>query len=337
MKREPALLVAAALLLVGTVGLVAAAPGALDDPREPDRVPPGSIGVTEQGISPGAISGATAELDLHTDLEHRRGPVENVTVRYRAIDSDSGMLVDEQRVDVGDVDRDGEFTVNSTLAVPRDGGYTIETVVFSENDRVASTSTRVAGVAALTPAYADTDVGFTESNVWPTVAVSVVEADERSATLRISASVTNRGDEVSDQLDLGVVLRQADSNVVADRGEATVDEIRPGRTDTVDVTVTVPADYNYYVDAALWQDDVLIDEHGSVANLNPQETISANETVEDVEFEVGDFATDSAPESTPSPAEEREERPVEDDTPGFGAAVAVIALLAAALLARRTR
>ncbi|MFW5917747.1 MAG: DUF7490 domain-containing protein, partial [Halorubrum sp.] len=167
---------------------------------------------------------------------------------------------------------------------------------------------------------------------------SVREADNTTASLSVSLSVTNRGDEASDPLDLRVLLRQSESNVIADEATETVESVRPGRTDTVTTTVEVPADYNYYVDAALWSDDVLIDETQGVANLNPQETIRADESVEDVEFAVEDFTRD---------AEEGEadgDRPAGDDaedtddsTPGFGPLVALVAVVAAALVARRRR
>ncbi|GAB6880050.1 PGF-CTERM sorting domain-containing protein [Halorubrum gandharaense] len=343
--RKTLLAVAVVVLTVGAVA-VAATPGALDDPRaddEPDH--PGHLSLAEVIVTPGEVRGETAELQLLTDLEHRGGTVENVSVRYRAVDAESGLLVDETTVDVGDVDvgdddprgAAGETGVNGSLDVERAGGYEIETVVFASDERRTETTTRVSGVSALTPSYADSPVGFTDGSVWPTVAVSVQESGEETTTLQVSASVTNRGDERSEPLDLRVLLRQADANVVADEAAESVDPIRPGRTDTVTATVEVPAEYNYYVDAALWSDDVLIDETGSVANLNPTETVSANETVEDVEFEVGDFAEESADEPPRPPAEEEAADTTGDDTPGFGPVVALAALLTTALLARRAR
>jgi len=327
MSRERALLVLAGALLVVAFGSVAALPGAVEQPSDPE--PPGHLRVSEQVVAPGEISGETAELTVLTGLEHRRGAMENVTVRYRAIDAQSGLLTDEATVEVGTVDVDGERSVNGTLTVPREGSYELETVVYAGDERVARTTTQVSGVAALTPAYADSPVEFADNRVWPTVAVSVDSTEGNRTTLRLTASVTNRGDDASGALDLGVVLRQADSNVVAAREETTVSGIRPGRTDTVSLAVTVPSEYNYYVDVGLWQDDVLVDEHRTVANLDPQETIDANETRRDVAFEVDDFAGEDEP-----PGEERDrEREVatEDATPGFGVAVAVAALLALAL------
>ena len=335
--RTALLAAAAALLVAGAVGAVAA-PGAISDPRATDE-PPGDIRVAGATVAPGDVRGETAELRLGTDLRHRGSPVENVTVRHRAIGAESGLLVDETTVDVGDVDFEGERTVNGTVTVEREGGYRIETVVFADGEFRERQTTRVAGVAALTPDYADTQVGFTEGTVWPTVAVSVVEADNETATLSASLSVTNRGDEPSDDVDLRLYLRQAESNVIAADATETVGTVRPGRTDTVTATVEVPAGYNYYVDAALFDDDVLVDETQGVANLNPRETISPNETVRDVAFSVEDFERDDAAGGDAGDGADRapSDGSTDDATPGFGPLVALVALVVAALTARRRR
>ncbi|KOX97919.1 PGF-CTERM sorting domain-containing protein [Halorubrum sp. ASP121] len=334
--RTALLAAAAALLVAGAVGAVAA-PDALTDPRATDE-PPGRIDVAGATVAPGEVRGETAELRLGTDLRHRGGPVENVTVRHRAIGSESGLLVDETTVEVGDVDAEGERTVNGTVTVEREGGYRIETVVFADGQRREQRTTRVAGVAALTPDYADTQVGFTDGSVWPTVAVSVAEAGDGTATLSASVSVTNRGDEASDDVDLRLYLRQAESNVIAAEATETVGTVRPGRTDTVTATVEVPDGYNYYIDAALFDDDVLVDETQGVANLNPRETITANETVRDVAFSVEDFERDDVGgDGADGARREGGDGASADATPGFGPLAALVALVVAALAARRRR
>ncbi|MBP1922353.1 PGF-CTERM protein [Halorubrum alkaliphilum] len=336
--RTTLLALAAAVLLAGAVGLVAA-PDALDDPRDTTG-PPGDVDLVDVVVEPGDVRGDTATLDLLADLEHDGSTVENVTVRHRAIGSDSGLLVDETVVEVGDVDRGGEMTMNGSVDVDRDGGYHLETVIYADGERQTERTTRIAGVSALTPTYADSNVGFSDGSVWPTIAVSVSEAGETEATLSISTAVTNRGDDLSDGLDLRVLLRQADSNVVADEATETVGSVRPGRTETVTTTVEVPDEYNYYVDAALFDDDVLIDETQDVANLDPQETIDANETVEDVGFAVEDFTQDEVADDlddAPVRDVDEDDATVDDDTPGFGVVVAVAALLVATVVARRYR
>ncbi|GAB3694862.1 DUF7490 domain-containing protein [Halorubrum pallidum] len=334
--RTALLAAAAALLFVTAIGAVAA-PDALADPRSDDERP-GHVRIVDTVVSPGEVRGETAELRLGVDLQHRGSAVENVTVRHRAIGADSGLLIDETTVDVGEVDGGGERTINGSVDVERAGGYRIETVVFADGERHASQTTRINGLSALTPEYADSPVGFTDGRVWPTVAVSVREADNETATLSVSLSVTNRGDEASDPLELRVLMRQAESNVVAGEATETVGSVRPGRTDTVTVTAEVPANYNYYVDGALWSDDVLIDETQGVANLNPRETISADETVEDVEFSVEDFERGAGQDGADeSPDSGNDGGGTDGSTPGFGPVAALLALASAALVARRRR
>lgn len=333
--RIALLALGATVIVIGVVGVVAV-PAAVDDPRSgEDR--PGHVDIADIVIEPAAVTGETATLDLAVDLQHRGAAVENVTIRHRALGAESGLLVDETTVVAGTVgapDRDGETTINGSLDVDRAGGYHLETAVFADGERVTEQTTRIGGVAALTPSYADSSVEFTDGAVWPTVAVSVADAGDETATLSVSTSVTNHGDDPSEDLDLRVVLRQADSNVVAATERATVDTIRPGRTDTVTTSVTVPDGYNYYVDAALFDDDVLIDETQAVANLDPQETIDANETVEDVAFTVEDFAGETD-EPVERPEEDAPATDVDDAAPGFGIVAAGVAVLFVALAIRR--
>jgi PGF-CTERM protein len=151
--------------------------------------------------------------------------------------------------------------------------------------------------------------------------------------LDLSAALTNEGDESTSDLEVTFTVRQAESNVVADRVTADVGDIRAGRTSTVDAAVTVPEDYNYYVDAVLWRDDVHVDSAQSVANLDPTERISADETETDVAFEASDFESES--ERDDGRAEYDSGESTAEETPGFGVAIGVVALHATALFDRR--
>ena len=334
MNRE-ALLAAAAVGLLLVVAIAAlAGPGVLADPDVEDPVEPGHVGIAEVAVSPSEVTGETVQLQLTTALAHRGNAADNVTVRHRAYDADSGLLAAEETVDAGEVDVDGELSVDARLTVPRDGGYRLETTVFRGSERLDTAATTVHGVEALEPPYERTTVSFADRPVLPSLSVGVEDASDGTATLRISALVANGGDDPVDDVELRIVLRQADSNVVADEAIEPVGELRPGRTHAVDATVEVPDGYNYYVDAALVRDDVIIDETREAANLDPRETLDVNETREEIEFEIEEFADetdDPRPEATPEP------RPVEEETPGFGPAAALVAVIALALLVARSR
>ncbi|WP_142858339.1 DUF7490 domain-containing protein [Salinigranum halophilum] len=325
-------------LAAGAVGLVTVAllvaavvPGVLADPTDDGPTRPGPVRIAETSIAPGTVSGQTTVLHVQTRLDHRGNPTPNVTVRFRATDADSGFVAATETVDVGTLDGDGETLVETNLTVEREGGYRIEATVFRDGERIGSGGKTVSGLQALTPEYARTSVGFTESAALPPVSFSVASVSQNRTTLDLASTLTNRGDEPSEDLRVTVVLRQADSNIVAARSEAPVGTIRPGRTETVETQVTVPSEYNYYIDAVLWKDGVVVDTARSAANLDPTERISVNETEREVELRVEDFS--GSDDERPRP--EATEAATSTSAPGFGVGVAVVALLSLALLTRR--
>jgi PGF-CTERM protein len=335
MNRETALAASAAGVVAITLLVAAIVPGVLADPTDRGPLPPGRVTLADDlALAPSAVNGQTATLHVETRLQHYGNPANNVSVRFRAVDAESGLVETTRTVDVGNLTVDGERVVETNLTVRRDGGYRIETVVFRDTERVDSGTTTVRGLEALTPAYAQTSVGFTDSDVLSPVSVSVADTADNRTTLVLSASLTNRGDDASEDLQVTLVLRQADSNIVADRQTVDVGTIRPGRTATAETRLTVPSNYNYYVDAVLWKDGVMVDTARSVANLDPQRRIQVNETVEDVEFRVEDFESDSGGESGSRDGPQTTTA-TETASPGFGAGVAVVALLVSVLVARR--
>lgn len=336
MSRERTMAGTAAVVFAVALLAATVTPGVLANPSNDGPLRPGPVQVAEVDVAPGDVSGRTANLQLLASVAHRGNPTDNVTVRFRAVDAESGLVETTRSVEVGTLTDDGETPLNVTLPVEREGGYHIETVVFRDGERVDRKRTSVNGLEALTPEYARTGVGFDKDEVFPPVSVAVTDAGEDRTTLRVGTLLTNEGDEASQNLRMTLVLRQADSNLVADETTVDVGQIRPGRTERVDASVTVPSEYNYYVDAVLWKDGVRVDTVRSVVNLDPSERISANETEKEVELKVSDFESDT--DSTEQRRNKGDMESVGDSagaTPGFGAVVAVVALLASALFIRR--
>jgi PGF-CTERM protein len=313
-----------------SAGLV---PGALADPSAEGPLRPGPVRVVEAPVSHGSVTGQQAELTLHTVLRHDGNPTRNVTVRFRAIDSDSGLLVAERTVDVGTLSGESETQVDGTLTVAREGGYRLEAVVYRNGGRVDTFSREVRGMEALTPEYASSNVSFVEDPVLQPLSVAVADVSANRTSLSLGAWLTATGPNGADDLTVTFVVRQAESNLVAGRQSVSTSSLDEGRTEMVETTLSVPSGYNYYVDAILTRDGVVVDTAAGVVNLDPQRTLERNETREDVEFDVGDFDTGGGTdggrqEGTPATAE---------DSPGFGPLVAILALLSTGLLVRRRR
>jgi PGF-CTERM protein len=331
MNRERALAAAAAGVVALALLAAVLVPGAVADPRSDDPVRPGPVRVVDMPITPGQVGGEHATLQVTPYLQHDGPTAPNVSVQFRAVDAESGLVETTRRVAVGDIEAEGERPVPANLTVEREGGYRIEATVYSDDRRLDTAARTVSGLEALTPAYARSTVRFTDDDALPALSVAVDEAGGNRTTLAVSPSLENRGDADAEGLRVGLTLRQAESNVVAARTAVDVGTVRPGRTASPTTTVTVPAGYNYYVDAVLYRDGVVIDTARGAVNLDPSETISVNETRREVAFEAGDFeggGSGGAPRRTATELSS-------GGQPGFGAGIAVVALLAGALLARR--
>jgi len=320
-------------VVVVAVALLAAAvvPGAVAAPDD-DPIRPGPVRVVDADIATGEITGQTAELELFATLDHRGNTAENVTVLFEATDAESGLLEASEEVSVGDLTAEGERRVSTTLAVPRDGGYELEGVVYRNGTRVDQFTRQVSGVEALTPAYAESNVSFVDDPVLQPVSVSIADAGENRTTLELGGWLTAAGASEADSLSVTFVLRQAESNVVAARTSVDAGGLRKGRSEMTTAEVSVPSEYNYYVDAVLTRDGVIVDTAGGVVNLDPTETLDRDQTQQEVKFDASDFESEEGAPDRPEGTETTAAQ-----TPGFGPIVAVAALLSAGLLARRRR
>lgn len=336
-NRTRALLAAALGIILLAVIAAAVVPGVLADRSE--QRDPAHLEYRESNVRAGAVTGETVTLQVESRVSLRDGPAENVTVVHRAIDENSGMLEALVRNELGTLDGEREFTPATNVTVPRRGSYEIRTTIYVDGEVHASGRQTVSGVDTLIPQYARTDVQFRAlsgfSTDIPPIVYFVEEAAGDSVTLDVTPFLTNTGDEAEDGLELVVMARQAESNIVADRTTVPIDAIEPGQTSQPSVQLTVPDDYNYYLDAMLRRDGVVVGATSVSASLDPTESVPENETRRDVGIETGDFERD-----TPSRPEQTEQA---QDTaggggPGFGAVGALAALLAGGLLyARRSR
>lgn len=334
MARE-SLFAGGAVVVLGVTLLAAAlVPGTLAQPG--DDVRSSRLDIADTTLAAGAVGGETATLTVQTSLRHFGGPAENVTVVYRAIDTDTGLVATTVSREVGAVSVDGELAVTTNLTVERQGGYRIETLVYQDQRRIETVRTTVNGVGTLQPDYARSPVKFHrfETVDLPAVQYSIENVRDNRTTLSVTTLLTNEGDAPAGDLRVVVTARQADSNIVAARSSMRVSGIEPGRTATPSTRLTVATGYNYHLDALLYKDGVIVGTAQSAANLDPTETISTNQTRRKVGLQVEDFER-AGPGGRDRPRGTGTPQPAQG--PGFGVPIALlaVALLGTAVLVRR--
>jgi len=332
-RRETLLTGGVAVVVLAMLIGATAVPGALSEPQ--DDVRESYLDLRETTIEPAAVDGQTVTLSIDTRLSHRGGPAENVSVETRAIDADTGLVATTTRQMVGEIEGEREVSVRSNITVERSGGYRIDTIVYEDGERVQTGQQSVQNVDALTPAYARSSVTFQrfENAGVPldSITYRIDGVSDNRTTLNVSVYVTNAGNDPSDDLSLRLRARQADSNVIADESTVRVGQIRPGRTEIVRTQLTVPDDYNYWLDGMLLSDGVIVGTESSAANLHPTERLQENETRQEIGFQSSDFEQGQPEEQ----AMDEPERATAGDGPGFTALVGLVAVLASALLIAR--
>jgi PGF-CTERM protein len=254
------------------------------------------------------------------------------------VDLNTGLLATTKVVEVGTVEGTREIFVPTNVTVKREGGYRLRTILYEDGERIQEQTTEIRGVGTLQPEYATTDIGFESFDGatadLPAVEYRIMSVDEeRNRTvMNVSAYLSNTGDVGEGDVRLAVRARQVDSGIVADRAEVDVGTIRPGRTVTPTVSLTVPSGYNYYLDATLWRDNVVVGTARAPANLDPTETVPTNTTTREIGLQVGDFDSEDGPTDDEVAQQATE---VSSGQPGFGPLAALVALSGGILLARR--
>jgi len=340
-RTEYALLVVVGFAVVVGVGVAVGVPGALDPPEEtPDRPEkPSRVDLVEMTIGAGDVGGENATLRVRPYVEQHGGAAENVTVLLRAVDEDTGFVVATKRLEYGTLDGDVSRSREGALTVARQGDYDVQAIVFQNGTRMETGTRAVSGVGSLTPDYRDTPLEFQDFDAgMPVIEYRIESVENNQSMLAVSTYLTNTGDRPVDDLELVLTARQNGSNVVADRTTVELDAVGSGKTATPTGELVVPDDYDYYLDAVLWRDGTVVATARSTANLAPGTGLSVDENASDgdEEFEAGDFEDTESPqeEATRAAGDETTFEESAGGSPGFGVVVALVAVAAAALIAR---
>jgi hypothetical protein len=137
--------------------------------------------------------------------------------------------------------------------------------------------------------------------------------------------------------------RQVESGIVASEQEIEVESIGASQTARPGSDLVVPTQYNYYLDAILYNDGVIVDTARAGATLDPTERVPENDTEREVELDVGDFDSDDdvydpdEDSAADTGGDDGADAPSSDDGgPGFGVAVALLATVLGLSLRART-
>ena len=303
------------VLLVGVLAVTAA--GCL---RE------GTAGVTGITVEPVNVTAGAVVLNVSTTVQHWSGPgVGAGTLRVEVLDDETGLRVHEGTRQVDPIGPGSTVVVPYELTLPRRGSYRVRASLAGAGvQQAAGGEVTVRSLERLPPDDARTPITIADMDFL------VRGVENGRARIQAEVQLTNQGDGTNPDLAVEIKAREADARLLADRQWTTVGPIPPGATVTRNVTLSVPDQHNYEVEAVLWSGDVIVERGSRSVNLAPNATATGEKEFAVRRIDTEEFVT--ARETgvmMPVPTPTR--------SPGFGVPACLLVLALAAVGWRRYR
>lgn len=282
----------------------------------------GTAGVTGITVEPVNVTAGAVVLNVSTTIQHWSGPgVGAGMLRVEVLDDETGLRVHEGTRKFDPVRPGSTVVVSYELTLPRRGSYRVRASLTGVGVQQAGGEVTVRSFERMPPDDARTPITITDMDFL------VRGVEHGRARIEAEVQLTNQGDGPNLDLVVEIKAREADARLLADRQWTTVGSIRPGATVTRNVTLSVPDQHNYEVEAVLWSGDVIVERGSRSVNLAPNTTATGGKEFAVRRIDTGEFVTAREtgvmmPVLTPT------------RTPGFGGPAALLGL-ALVLLGRR--
>ncbi len=329
MKSENVLATIVAVLLIVSLAIVLMNSDALQ--TEYIYKPSASFSIREVDVKPVEVTSNLIELNVTAYIYHIEGEAKNATMLIRAINSNTGLHEAEVSTPIPESDRDKTVTASAKLKVDRDGSYDFRILLYDNGSIRESGSVSVKGLNALTPQAKLT--GVTVNNI----DFIATGASGGRATIRSDIYLENKWAAPSENMNMIVKARQAESNLLADKRSSETGVIAGEATAVKSVQLDVPDGYNYMMVVELWKGDVLVNTWEKALMLAPTKTVPKESQEKKMNIEVSKFVREGG--APPAVMEQGAPTyaPIPKKTePGFEAIAAAAALIIVIALRRRS-
>ncbi len=331
MKSENVLITLVAVILVVSLAIVLINSDVLQ--AENIYKPSASFSIREVDVKPVEVTSSLIEVNVTAYIYHGEGEANNPIMLIRAINSNTGLHESEVSTRIPESDRDKTVTASARLKVERNGNYDLKILLYDNGSIRDSGSVGIKGLNALTPAAKLSGVSVNNIDF-------IVEgASGGRASIRSDIYLENKWAAPSENMNMTVKARQAESNLLADKRYSETGVIAGETTSVKSVKLDVPEGYNYMMVVEIWKGDVLVNTWENALMLAPTKTVPKESVEKKMNIEVSKFVREG--EVPPVPGVTMTAPPsyamTQKAEPGFEAIVAVAALILVIALRRRSK
>ncbi len=259
--------------------------------QEADYSSPAYLSIREVDVRPVEVTSAVVEVNVTAYITHTGGRTENSTMLLRAISTDTGLLSAQEIAPIPQTPgtaTEKTLVVSQHLNMERNGGYELKILLFDNGSIRDSGSVAIRGLNAITPQSRRSGIVLNNIDFMP------VSASGGRVSIRSDVYLENRGAGDSDNLNLIIKARQADSNLLADKKDSETGFITSEATAVKSVMLDVPDGYNYMVVVELWKGDILINSWEKPVLLAPTKTVPKESEEKRMNIEVSKFVREGA-------------------------------------------
>ncbi|MDP2840943.1 MAG: PGF-CTERM sorting domain-containing protein [Candidatus Methanoperedens sp.] len=330
MKSENALAALLAVIFVVSLAIVLINSDALM--KEQEYKPSAYFSIREIDVKPVEVTSSLIEVNVTAYIYHGEGEAKNPIMLIRAINSNTGLHEAEVSTPIPESDSDKTVTASAKLKVERNGNYDLRILLYDNGSIRESGSVGIKGLNALTPAAKQSGVSVNN------IDFIVAGASGGIASIRSDVYLENKWAAPSENMNMIVKARQAESNLLADKKASETGVIAGEATSVKSVQLDVPEGYNYMMVVELWKGDVLVNTWEKALMLAPTKTVPKESQEKKMNIEVSKFVREGG--APPVPGEMDKGAPSYAATPkmepGFEAIVAIAALILVIALRRRS-
>ena len=330
MKSEKVIVILLGAIFVVSIAIVLMNSDALITEKE--YRPSASFSIREIDVKPVEVTSNLIEINVTAYIYHGEGEAINPTMLLRAINSNTGLHEAEVSTLIPESDSDKTVTASAKLKVERNGNYDLRILLYDNGSIRESGSVGIKGLDALTPAAKKSGVAVNN------IDFIVAGASGGIASIRSDVYLENKWAAPSDNMNMIVKARQAESNLIADKKASETGVIAGEVTSVKSIQLDVPEGYNYMMVVELWKGDVMVNSWEKALMLAPTKTVPKESQEKKMNIEVSKFLREGGAPPVPgvTMTAAAEVYPTMKQEPGFEVIAAIAALILVIALRRRS-
>ncbi len=329
MKSENALAILLAGILVVSLAIVLINNDALYQGYKYEP-PDASFAIRDVDVKPVEVTSAQIEVNVTAYIDRGDGKIGNPTMQIRVINSDTRLLETEGFAQIPESDRGKTVTASKRLKVERNGNYELNILIYNNESIKDSGAVAIKGLSALTPEAKMSSIMLNN------IDFVIIGASAGRVSVRSDVYLENRGASPSDNLNMVVKARQAESNILADKRSVETGVIASEATAVKSVQLDVPEGYNYMMVVELWRGDVMINTWEKALMLAPTKTVPKESVEKKMNIEVSKFVRESGASPLPVMTQAPSYASTPKVEPGFEIIAAITSLILVIALRRRS-